>query len=62
MRITDEVMAALEEVHPLAPPQSRQHHGIKACEKVMPGVPMVGVFDAAFHQTMPAKAISRPAL
>ena len=30
--------------------------GIKACEKVMPGVPMVGVFDTAFHQTMPAKS------
>ena len=30
--------------------------GIEACEKVMPGVPMVGVFDTAFHQTMPAKS------
>jgi acetate kinase len=27
--------------------------GIRACQKAMPGVPMVGVFDTAFHQTMP---------
>ena len=30
--------------------------GIQACQKVMPGVPMVGVFDTAFHQTMPPRA------
>ncbi len=30
--------------------------GIEACEKVMPGVPQVGVFDTAFHQTMPKEA------
>ena len=30
--------------------------GIEACEAAMPGVPQVGVFDTAFHQTMPAKA------
>ncbi len=30
--------------------------GIEACEKVMPGVPQVAVFDTAFHQTMPPKA------
>lgn len=27
--------------------------GVRACQKAMPGVPMVGVFDTAFHQTMP---------
>lgn len=27
--------------------------GIEACEKIFPGVPNVGVFDTAFHQTMP---------
>lgn len=27
--------------------------GIRACQKAMPGVPMAGVFDTAFHQTMP---------
>ena len=57
VRITDEVMAALEECIPLAPLHNPANiTGIKACEKVMPGVPMVGVFDTAFHQTMPAKA------
>ncbi|MDO4300859.1 MAG: acetate kinase [Clostridia bacterium] len=30
--------------------------GIEACEKLMPGVPNVAVFDTAFHQTMPPKA------
>lgn len=57
VRITDEVMAALEECIPLAPLHNPANiTGIKACEKVMPGVPMVGVFDTAFHQTMPAKS------
>ncbi|HIR85071.1 MAG TPA: hypothetical protein IAA56_06985, partial [Candidatus Galloscillospira excrementavium] len=55
--ITDEVMAALEECIPLAPLHNPANiTGIKACQKVMPGVPMVGVFDTAFHQTMPAKS------
>ena len=30
--------------------------GVRACQKVMPGVPNVAVFDTAFHQTMPPKA------
>ena len=30
--------------------------GIRACQKLMPGTPMVTVFDTAFHQTMPEKA------
>ncbi len=30
--------------------------GIRACQELMPGVPMVGVFDTAFHQTMPKEA------
>ena len=55
--ITDEVMKALEDCIPLAPLHNPANiTGIKACEKVMPGVPMVGVFDTAFHQTMPAKS------
>ena len=29
--------------------------GINACKAIMPGVPQVGVFDTAFHQTMPQK-------
>ena len=56
VRITDEVMAALEECIPLAPLHNPANiTGIKACEKVMPGVPMVGVFDTAFHQTITAR-------
>ena len=55
--ITDEVMQALEDCIPLAPLHNPANiTGIKACEACMPGVPMVGVFDTAFHQTMPAKA------
>ena len=50
-------MAALEECIPLAPLHNPANiTGIQACQKVMPGVPMVGVFDTAFHQTMPAKS------
>ena len=55
--ITDEVMAAIEECNPLAPLHTPANIiGIKACQEKMPGVPMVAVFDTAFHQTMPAKA------
>ena len=55
--ITDEVMAAIEECNPLAPLHNPANIiGIKACQEQMPGVPMVAVFDTAFHQTMPAKA------
>ena len=55
--ITDEVMAAIEECNPLAPLHNPANIiGIKACQELMPGTPMVAVFDTAFHQTMPAKA------
>ncbi len=55
--ITDEVMKAIEECNPLAPLHNPANIiGIKACQAQMPGVPMVAVFDTAFHQTMPAKA------
>jgi acetate kinase len=55
--ITDEVLKAIEECIPLAPLHNPANlTGIRACQKVMPGVPMVAVFDTAFHQTMPAKA------
>ena len=55
--ITDDVMKALEECIPLAPLHNpAKITGIQACQKVMPGVPMVAVFDTAFHQTMPEKA------
>lgn len=55
--ITDEVMAAIEECNALAPLHNPANIiGIKACQDKMPGVPMVAVFDTAFHQTMPPKA------
>ena len=55
--ITDEVMQAIEECNPLAPLHNPANIiGIKACQALMPGVPMVAVFDTAFHQTMPPVA------
>ncbi len=58
VKIDEKVMAALEECIPLAPLHNPANiTGIKACEAVMgKDVPQVGVFDTAFHQTMPAKA------
>ncbi len=57
VRIDDAVMAALEENIPLAPLHNPANlMGIRACQAVMPNTPMVGVFDTAFHQTMPPKA------
>ncbi len=55
--IDDEVMAAIEECNDLAPLHNPANLiGVRTCQKLMPGVPMVAVFDTAFHQTMPAKA------
>ena len=55
--IDDSVMAALEDCIPLAPLHNPANiTGIKACQSVLPGKPMVAVFDTAFHQTMPEKA------
>ena len=55
--ITDEVKKALEQCTPLAPLHNPANLiGIAACEKTMPGVPQVAVFDTAFHQTMPKHA------
>ena len=55
--ITDEVMSAIEECNPLAPLHNPANIiGIKACQALMPGTPMVAVFDTAFHQTMPSEA------
>ncbi|MCD7981264.1 MAG: acetate kinase [Clostridiales bacterium] len=55
--ITDEMLAAVEECNDLAPLHNPANLiGINACKDLMPGVPMVGVFDTAFHQTMPEKA------
>ena len=53
--ITPEVIKTLEEVSDLAPLHNPANlKGIRAVEELMPGLPQVGVFDTAFHQTMPA--------
>ncbi|MBR3294186.1 MAG: acetate kinase [Oscillospiraceae bacterium] len=55
--INDEVLAAIEECIPFAPLHNPANiTGINACRAVMGDVPMVAVFDTAFHQTMPSKA------
>ena len=55
--ITDEVKKAVEECNDLAPLHNPANLiGVAACEKLMPGTPMLAVFDTAFHQTMPEKA------
>lgn len=55
--INDEVMKAIEECNDLAPLHNPANLiGINACKALMPNVPMVAVFDTAFHQTMPEKA------
>lgn len=59
--ITDAVVNAIEECIPLAPLHNPAGiTGIEACKKALPGVPMVGVFDTAFHQTIPEKAYIYP--
>ncbi len=55
--IDDAVMDALQQCVELAPLHNPANIiGIEACAKIMPGVPQVGVFDTAFHQTMPKEA------
>ncbi|RCW51447.1 MULTISPECIES: acetate/propionate family kinase [unclassified Halanaerobium] len=55
--ITDEVIKKLEECSDLAPLHNPPNLvGIKVCQELFPGKPQIGVFDTAFHQTMPEKA------
>ena len=55
--LTEEVLAQIEECNDLAPLHNPANLiGIRAYQELMPNVPMVGVFDTAFHQTMPKKA------
>ncbi len=55
--ITDEVINATEECNDLAPLHNPANLvGIRACRELMPATPMVGVYDTAFHQTMPEEA------
>ena len=53
--LTDEVLKTFEECIDLAPLHNPANlKGVKAVSELMPGLPQVGVFDTAFHQTMPA--------
>ena len=55
--LTDEVLAAFEACNDLAPLHNPANlKGVNAVKELMPGLPQVGVFDTAFHQSMPAKA------
>ena len=55
--VDDAMLDAVKECIDLAPLHNPANLiGIEVCRKLMPGVPMVGVFDTAFHQTMPRKA------
>jgi acetate kinase len=55
--ITDEVKAMVRECYDLAPLHNPANMtGVEAIDALMPNVPQVGVFDTAFHQTMPAKS------
>lgn len=55
--IDEEVLKCIEECNDLAPLHNPANLiGINACKELMPNTPMVGVFDTAFHQTMPERA------
>ena len=55
--IDEEVIKAVEECTDLAPLHNPANLiGVRACQELMPNTPMVGVFDTAFHQTMPLEA------
>ncbi len=55
--LTDEVLKTFEECSDLAPLHNPANlKGVRAVQELMPGLPQVGVFDTAFHQTMPKEA------
>ena len=55
--LTDEVLKVFEECTDLAPLHNPANlKGVRAVQELMPGLPQVGVFDTAFHQTMPKEA------
>ena len=55
--LTDEVLKEFEKCSDLAPLHNPANlKGVNAVKELMPGLPQVGVFDTAFHQTMPPKA------
>ncbi len=59
--IDDEVISTMKECIGLAPLHNPPNIiGIEACREILPEVPMVGVFDTAFHQTMPPVSFIYP--
>lgn len=59
--LTEEVLKAVEECNELAPLHNPANlMGVATMQELLPGKPNVGVFDTAFHQTMPAKAFMYP--
>lgn len=55
--LTDEVLQQIKDCYDLAPLHNPANvTGVEAVEEILPGVKQVGVFDTAFHQTMPAKS------
>lgn len=59
--IDEEVISTIEECSSLAPVHNPcSIIGIRACQELMPGKPMVGVFDTAFHQTIPEERYIYP--
>ncbi|MEV0198943.1 acetate kinase [Nonomuraea sp. NPDC050691] len=55
--VDDEVMAAIEELAPLAPLHNPVNlAGVRVARDAFPGVPQVAVFDTAFHRTLPPEA------
>lgn len=55
--LTDEVLQQVRDCYDLAPLHNPANvTGIEAVEEILPGIKQVGVFDTAFHQTMPAKS------
>jgi acetate kinase len=52
--VNEDVMEGLRECFDIAPVHTPHHYaGIEACQKLLPGIPEILVFDTAFHQTMP---------
>ena len=61
VKINDQVIEKMEECSELAPLHNPANLiGIRACRELLPEVPMVGVFDTAFHQTLPDEAYMYP--
>ncbi len=59
VRITKAVKQIIMDCYTLAPLHNPPNYeGIEACENLFPNVPMVAIFDTAFHQTMPPSAYS----